>query len=730
MRLIVSDFPGNQDFPHGIIKSPEIMMTILLKNGTSYDTNSTFDNFMTTKQTIRQRDKKPASVSGFVQSPQNQNCFLGLLLILGVFIAYQPAWHAGFIWDDDAHLTANPCIIGPLGFKQIWTSSSAVYYPLVLTSFWVEHALWGLNPMPYHLVNIATHAACGILLWRVLQCLIVRGAWLGAALWALHPVQTESVAWITELKNTQSCFFYLLAILCFLKWQSEKNSAKPQRTEWYYALALFCAALAILSKTSTVMLPVVLGLCWWWMEGRWQWGNILRLVPFLMISGVASGWTIWEQQFHSGALGSEWAQSWSERFIISGKDIWFYFDKLFWPHPLIFLYPHWQINVSQPVVYLPALAVIAVLLVLWLKRNGTLRPVFFAFAYFVVSLFPVLDFFHVYFFRYSFVGDHFQYLASIGPLALAAAGISVGMEFFKKRNPLLKPVICGVLLLTLAALTWRQSRMYTDIETLWRTTIAKNPNAFLAYNNLGSIFLQSGQVNEAMPYFQKALEGNPNFSEAHSNLGDALMRMGQVDEGLKQLKTAVEISPNSVESQYNLGRGLMQTGQMEEAMEHFQKVLAIQPNFAKADNNMGCILLRMQRLDEAADYFQKAIESDSGYAEAHYNLGGVFGMQGQFDEAVTEYKKAIEIKPDYTHAHNNLADVLAAQGKLDDAVQEYRRTLELSPNSAQAHYGLGLVLQKQNKLSEAIIEYQEALRLNPQLEPAKQQLRILGKSSQ
>ena len=169
-----------------------------------------------------------------------------------------------------------------------------------------------------------------------------------------HPVQSESVAWITELKNTQSVF-YLLTILFFLKWQFGNTHPKPQRAEWHYAASLFCAVLAILSKTSTVMLPVVLGLCWWWLDGRWQWRNIFRLMPFFAISGVASGWTIWEQKYHSGAIGLEWTQSWPERFIVSGKAIWFYLGKLVWPHPLIFLYPRWQINASQATAYFPAL---------------------------------------------------------------------------------------------------------------------------------------------------------------------------------------------------------------------------------------------------------------------------------------------------------------------------------------------------------------------------------------
>jgi hypothetical protein len=297
-----------------------------------------------------------------------------LLLTAGIFIAYMRVWHAGFIWDDDQHLTQNPCIVGPLGFGAIWTSSKAVYYPLVLTSFWVLHAIWGLNPLPYHLVDVAMHAACALLLWAVLRRLRVAGAWLGAAIWALHPVQVESAAWVTELKNTQSCFFYLLSILFFLRWleRSRKGSAAD------YGLALLCAALAILSKSSTVMLPVVLGLCWWWMEGAWRQRNTLWLIPFLVISAAASAWTIYEQKYVSQAIGIEWSQGWPERAVVAGKDIWFYLWKLIWPHPLIFIYPIWNTDPSRFTAFLPLGCVAVALFVLWLGRNGRMRPVFFA----------------------------------------------------------------------------------------------------------------------------------------------------------------------------------------------------------------------------------------------------------------------------------------------------------------------------------------------------------------
>ncbi len=208
------------------------------------------------------------------------------------------------------HLTQNPCIVGPLGFVDIWTSGNADYFPLTLTTLWLGHALWGLDPLPFHLLDVLMHAAVAILLWRVLLQLAVPGAWLGAALWALHPVQVESAAWICELKNTQSGVFYLLTVSFFLKgWMRESPPDWRRNLRRDYVLALSCAVLAILSKTSTVMLPVVLGLCWWWREKGWRGRNLLWLMPLFLISLVAAAGRSWEQRFHSHAVGPDWNQA-------------------------------------------------------------------------------------------------------------------------------------------------------------------------------------------------------------------------------------------------------------------------------------------------------------------------------------------------------------------------------------------------------------------------------------
>ena len=635
---------------------------------------------------------------------------LGLLLVLGVVLAYQPAWNAGFIWDDDYHLTQNPCVVGPLGFKAIWTSSAAVYYPLVLASFWLQHAIWGLRPLPYHLVTLALHAGCAILLWRVLERLKVRGAWLGAGLWALHPVQAESVAWITELKNTQSCLFYLLAILCFLRWRTAGASDRSGRA---YGLGLLCALLAILSKTSTVMLPVVLGLCWWWLDGRWRWHNTLKLAPFLLISGLAAAWTIREQEFHSGALGADWAQTWTERLIIAGNDVWFYLAKLFWPHPLIFIYPRWSVHASRVAEYVPAAAALVLLAVLWRNRQGWTRPFLFAYAYFLVSLFPVLGFFNVYFFRYSFVADHFQYLASAGPLALVAAGISTAGERRGAWNARVKAALRGAILIVLGGLTWQQTEMYRDLQTLWRATLSRNPDAVIAHNNLGLALYEKDQLDEATAHFQTALRIRPDFADAHNSLGLVLLRQGHANEAAAQFRQALTLLPDFAVAENNLGNSLGQLGNIDDANRCFRKAIELNPHFALAHYNLANSLSQQSLAHEAIIHYQKALEIQPSYPEAWYNLGLAFHQAGFENDAIASLERAVALRPEFADAQNNLGNLLLQNGRVDGAILHYRKAALTAPTNAAALINLGQALLQQGQWAEAISSFEQALAIAP-----------------
>jgi tetratricopeptide (TPR) repeat protein len=665
---------------------------------------------------------------------------LGLLLIILVFIAYARVFNAGFIWDDESHLTLNPCIVGPLGLKEIWTSAWAVYYPLVLTNFWALHKFVGLSPWPYHLSNVVLHAGSAILLWQVLRQLDVRGAWLGAALWALHPVMVQSVAWVTELKNTQSGFFYLLSIFCFLKWAERPRITRIPGTEdtaiqgeavsrpalrrteggrrsLLFALSLAFFVLAILSKPSVVMLPVVLGLCIWWRTGRVYWRDIAALVPFVFISALASVWTILEQKFNAGAIGVEWAQTWPDRLIIAGRAIWFYVVKLAWPHPLIFIYPRWEINSSQLIAYLPLLAVLAGLLALWLRRAKWGRPVFFAAAYYVVSLFPVLGFFSVYFFRYSFVSDHFQYLASMGPLALAGAGIVTGSNRLTASSYLsilpsttrhppthvsdaagsslaTKPLvgICGALLLLLVVLTWRQTAAYQNLVSLYTATLAKNPGCWMAHYNLGIALNEQGDTDGAIAHYRQALELWPGYAEAHYNLGRLLVQKDQLDEAITHYEKALEINPADAEAHNNLGAALFASGRVEEAIAHYRKALAVRRDYADASCNLADALVSTGDLDGAIQYYSACLAVLPNQAEAQYNLGSALFRTGRMDEAIAHYQKVLELIPGSADARANLGSVFLAKGRLRDAIPQFRDALRIAPDNVAAQSNLAWLL--------------------------------------
>lgn len=661
-----------------------------------------------------------------VRSFRQRDWLWGFVLIGLVCVAYVPVFNAGFIWDDESHLTRNPCIVGPLGLKEVWTSARAVYYPLVLTTFWTLHKVAGLSPWAYHLLNVFLHAGSAVLLWQILRQLNVRGAWLGAALWALHPVMVQSVAWVTELKNTQSGFLYLLSIFCFLESgaaiQGRGVSSSPlrrtgDRRSLLFASSLVFFILATLSKPSVVMLPVVLLLCIWWQTGRTHWRDVLALAPFVLISALASVWTILEQKFHAGATGTEWAQTWPDRLIIAGRAIWFYLAKLIWPHPLIFIYPRWEIDSSQPTAYLPLLAALAGLLALWSIRATWSRAAFFAAAYYVVSLFPVLGFFSVYFFRYSFVSDHFQYLASMGPLALAGAGIVTGCSRLAAPRRLsalpatsrraisqgsgvagsavaTTPLvgICGVVLLLLVALTWRQTAVYHNLVTLYTATLTRNPGCWMAHYNLGIALNEQGDTDGAISHYREAVELWPGYAEAHYNLGRLLAHKGLVDEAIAHYEKALEINPSDADAHNNLGATLLANGRTDEAIAHYRKALVIQPDYADASCNLAGALLSKDDLDGAIAYYSACLALSPNQPEAQYNLASALFRRNRMDEAIVHYQKVLELSPDNADARANLGSAYLAKGHIRDAIAEYRHVLRIAPDNIAAQSNLAWLL--------------------------------------
>ena len=614
--------------------------------------------------------------------------FLALVLVIATFVAYFPALRGGFIWDDDDHLTANPVMTAPHGLRMIWSSLAVSrYYPLTLTSFWVQRQLWGLNPMPYHLVNIALHAINGVLIFFLLRRLRIPAAWLAATLWALHPVNVESVAWITELKNTQSGVFFFLSALCFLRFDEQKNHR-------WYTLALVCGVAAMLSKPSTVVLPAALLLCVWWERGYWRRTDLLRIAPFFGLALGMSALTVVEQRGHilrSGA--TEWKQGAVERFIIAGKAVWFYTGKLLWPAPLTFVYPRWEIDTVSLASWVPLAGLVAAGVFLWRRRRQPwARASLFGCGYFVAALLPVMGFFNVFYFRYSFVADHFQYLAGVGLIALVIAASATICQRAGQLGRDLGMLAGAIVLLTLGASTWRQARIYRDPETLWRDTLTKNPQCWMAHNNLGLVLKNMGNVPEAIEHYEQALRINPDDVEPHVNLGNVFWQEGKISEAIACYERALRIKPDLAEAHNNLGAALARTGRLQEAIEHYQDALRIKPDLAGAHNDLGATLYRAGRIQEAIRHYEQALGIKPDFAEAHNSLGAALARTGRLQEAIAHFEQALRIKPDFADAHFNLGMALEKMGRATEAIEHYEQAVRIRPTYAEAQNSLAWIL--------------------------------------
>lgn len=597
------------------------------------------------------------------------------ILVALLVLVYLPVRHAGFIWDDDTHLTANPCIVGPLGFADIWTSPAANYFPLVLTTFWLEHALWGFAALPYHLVNFGFHAATAVLLIDVLRRLRVRAPWWGAALWALHPMQVESVAWVSELTNMQSGFFFVLAVWFYV--------SRQEMTAQRLTAVGLCGLAAMLSKPSTVMLPVVLLLCDWWMEETWSWRRAAKIAPLFFVSAAVSVWTVWEQKYHSFAAGPEWSLDVVTRLAIAGRDVWFYLGKLLFPYPLAFVYPRWQ--VPQTLVgLLPTILVMAVGFILWAKRRGALRPVFFGASYFLLLLFPVLGFFDVYYFRYSFVADHFQYLAGIGPLAGLTAAISALAAKFvpDARAPVIQFCALPILLL-LGGLSFARASVFQNSSTLWHATLAANPDCWIGETIVGNMDARAGRFDDAARRHRHAIDLDRFASEPHYNLGIALAGLGRYGEAISEYERALELTPNDPNTEHNLGVALAGVNRTAEAIEHYRRALNIRPNFAPTEVQLALALTLSNRAEEALPHYENAVRLQPHNYRAQYSYARTLEILRRYDDAVPHFRAAIKEAPKDAAAHGHLGLTLAQLRDIDNATAELEQAARLEPNNGE-----------------------------------------------
>jgi len=541
--------------------------------------------------------------------------FMGLLLVLLVVVAYLPAFHAGFIWDDDRYVTANPLLEAPDGLWRIWFSmdSPSQYFPLTYTVLRLEYAMWGLLPAGYHTVNIMLHAVNVLLVWRLLVRLAMPGAWLAAAIFAIHPVQVESVAWVTELKNLLSLFFILLGGLAWLKF-----IRKESQPDWrQYFVALFCQALALAAKSTASTMPAALLLLLWYQKKPITGRRLGQLVPFLLLAAGSGLMAMWWERYHQGTQGRLFTMGIEERILVASHALFFYLGKLCWPVNLMFSYPRWTVNPASLLQWCWLAAAAALTAVIWFARRWTGRGPETAMVFFLITLCPVLGFIMLFTFLYSFVADHYQYIACIGPIALAAAGITK-LCTKKANSRFCLPVSGAALLLVLGILTWRQCGTYADQEVLWRTTIERNPRSWMAYANLAAY----------------------------------LSDHGRDDEAISELKQGLKFKPDEVLAYYDLGVIYSRQGHVEAAIANFQQALALDPDVIMACDRLAwtlatCPIPALQNGPKALELATHANQLSKGRdANVLSTLGAAEACTGHYPEAIMAIQTALKLAPE------------------------------------------------------------------------------------
>ena len=656
-------------------------------------------------------------------SPREVPAILALGLLVGV--SYFPALSGGFIWDD-VIFTEEPVVHAASGLRNIWLSpadikSEAHYWPLVYTSFWLEHQLWGLAPAGYHAVNILLHLINCLLLWRLLRRLAVPGALVIAAVFAVHPLHVESVAWIIERKDLLSALCYLSAVLAWIRF-----TEAPRPGRYVLALALFTAGL--LSKSVVVTLPAALLIWHWWQRGRVTPVELLRLAPFLV---VGLGITVADLSFYTSREPLELGYSLLERALIAARALWFYAGKLLWPTELAVIYPRWKIDAGDPLAWAYLIAAVALAALLWLGRGRIGRGPLAGALFFAVTLAPVLGFVDYGYMQFSLVADRFQYLAGIGVLAvlIGAAAHAAGTLPGGFRIGACGLAVAVVVLL--GVLTWRQAGIYRDELTFFSHIVALNPEARGAHHNLGRVLLNADRPEEALAASRSAVEQRPDFADAHSNLGLVLLDLKRTEAAEEHFLRALELDPRHRDAHHNRANILRTRGHYQEAVDSYRAVLDIDPEYALAHAGMGDALFHLALYAEAIESLTRAVSLQPDLPEAGA-LHGIMGLAaqelGQSEAAAEYYERAVRIDPHDSVALGRLATLRFRQQRYEEALARYRRLVEIGHADAQTHSNLGVTLYYLDRPEDALRSFERALSLDPSLATARSGLEQMRKA--
>ena len=554
-----------------------------------------------------------------------------------------------------------------------------------------------------------------MLLWRLLRQLGIRLAWLGGLIFAVHPVVVESVAWIAEQKNTASLPLLLAAMSCYLDYDR-----RGQR--WDYVLSWLLFVAALLGKTSVVMLPCVLLLYHWWKEGRIARRHLKVSLPFFAASLALGLVTVWFQ-LHRAAAG--WVipvGGLFSRTASAGLALLFYFSKCIFPVGLLPVYPRWMVEPPSPIQFLPWFAIGAGLFWCWTRRTTWGRHALFGFGFFLLNLAPVLGFISMAYMHYTWVADHFVYLPLIGLVGLAAAGAGTFLDRLARPT---RPYAVGgglALLLLLALASHRYAANFRSEEALWTYTLERNPQAWVAHNNLGNVLLRNGQLPEATAHFEQAIRLNPAYAEPHNNLGNALHRLGRTPEAIGHFEQALRLKADFAEAHANLGNCLVQVGRVPEAISHYRQALRLSPELVEVSNNLANVLFLAGQTQEGIKLLQHAVGIKPNYAEGHENLGKMLARVGSLPEAIDQFETALRLQPGQAATYNDLGLALMLASRLPEAIERFNQALRLRPNFTDAHANLGSALYQAGRRQEAIIHFEAALRIDPNQATARRYL--------
>ena len=585
-----------------------------------------------------------------------QNILLILALGLLVIVSYLPAilW-GGFVWDDRIFTDAEP-VREVSGLWQIWFSPSAIaeeghYWPLVYTTFWLEHKLWGFDPTGYHIVNVLLHLANTLLVWHLMRRLSVPGAWVVAAVFAVHPLHVESVAWVIERKDVLSGLFYLAAVLAWMRFVEQPN---PKR----YALPLVLYAAGLLSKSIVVTLPVALLIWHWWKQGRVASTDLWRLVPFVAVGLVI---VVGDLSFYQSREALSLGYSLTERTLIAARALWFYAGKLLWPTELAVIYPLWDIRVADPLAWGYFVAALALAIILWHFRQRIGRGPLAGALFFAVTLSPVLGFVDYGYMQYAFVADRFQYLAGMGVMAVVIGAVAHSVRYLPDLWRKSASGVVAVVIVVLGLLTWQQAGIWRDAEILNRHIIALNPQARYAHLNLSKALYKQARYDEALEAARIAVAKHPDSSSTYFNLGTVLYKQARYDEALEAMRVAIAKRPNYALAHYNLGVILGELDRFEEAEKHLRLAIALDPRDTEALYSLATLQIDHQRYDEALEHLHHLIGIEPSHAKGLNAIGIVLFYLGKSDEALQRFDQALSLDPTLENARANREAVLKAK---------------------------------------------------------------------